>query len=234
MKKIFTIVLIGMICYSCYDKKELDIKKKVLEYVVKDRIKLNSTVQIIKESNDTIRIFNLTLIENSYSDILIDTTKKSILIFSYNTPSFSHPFFKDSIDRIIKQIQSLKSSLWDTTSLNLDIKIDSPLKEYGDTVKNRTDLWIHNNINNKSFLQISEPIYNPKGEVLVATRINVNGYVIDKSYILKREIDNWVAVGHSTIIGKFSAPKVEEIINPDGKKVISEKRYLIVLGYYDI
>lgn len=234
MKKILIIVLTGLICYSCHDKKELDIKKEVLDFILKDRIRLNSTVQIIKESNDSIGIFNLTLIENSYNDFFIDTTKKSILIFSYNTPSFSHPFFSDSIDFIIKQIQNLQSSLWDTTSLKLDIKIDSPLKEYGDTVNNRTDLWIQNNINNKAFLQISEPVYNPKGEVLVASRITVDGYVIDKSYILKKENDNWVAVGHSTLIGKFSSPESEEIINPDGIKVIAEKRYLIVLGYYDI
>lgn len=234
MKKILIILLTGIICYACHDKKESDLKKGVLGYVLKDRIKLNSTVQVIKESNDSIGIFNLTLIENSFNDFFIDTTKKSLLIFSYNTPSFSHPFFSDSIDFIINQVQSLKSSLWDTTSLNLDIKIDSPLKEYGDSVKDRTDLWIQNNINNKAFLQISEPVYNPKGEVLVASRITVDGYVIDKSYILKKENDNWVAVGHSTLIGKFSSPEFEEITNPDGTKVIAKKRYLIVLGYYDI
>ena len=234
MKKILIIVLTGIICYGCHEKTELNLKKEVLEYVLKDRFKLNSTVRIIKESNDSIGIFNLTLIENSFNDFFIDTKKKSILIFSYNTPSFSHPFFSDSIDFIIKQIQSLESSLWDTTSLNLDIKIDSPLKEYDDTLNDRTDLWIQNNINNKAFLQISEPVYNLKGEVLVASRITVDGYVIDKSYILKKENDNWVAVGHSTLIGKFSSPEFEEITNPDGIKVTVEKRYLIVLGYYDI
>ena len=90
-----------------------------MSFVLKDRVKLDSTVQIIHESKDTIDIFDMTLIENSFIDIKLDTVNNEVSIFSRNTPPLSHPFFKGSMDFITNQIENLEVSLWDTTTLNI-------------------------------------------------------------------------------------------------------------------
>jgi len=233
MRNVFTVILIGLLCYSCSERTDTDLNKEIFEFILKDRIKLNSTVQIIQESNDSIGIFNLTLIENSFSDIEIDTTKNEVRIFSYNTPPLSHPFFKDSMLFIKNQIENLECSLWDTTSLNINIEIDSPLKEYGDTIRNKTGLWLARN-EDKAFLQISEPVYNVNGEVMVSALITLKDYVIDKSYVLNKVNRQWEIKEFSTLVGKYSDSEIEEVINPDGEKIIAKSRYLIVIGYYDI
>jgi len=233
MRNVFIAILIGLILYSCTDKNNVDLRKEIFEFVLKDRIKLNSTINILQESNDSIRIYNLTLIENSFSDIPLDTVNNSVTIFN-NSLSLPSSFIKDSISFIANQLKSLKSTSWDTTSLNIDIKIDSPLKELADSIKNRTDLWIANNVKNKAFLQISEPVYNIKGEVMVSARVIVKDYINDKSYILSKENSLWQIAKYSTIVLKQSEPHIKEIIKPDGTKVIENTRYMIVVGYFDI
>jgi hypothetical protein len=234
MIKALLLVLLGLTFHACHERIEPDLRKEVFDFILKDRIKLNSTIHIIRDSNDSIRIFNLTLIEDSYNELVMDSTKNRIRIFSYNTPSYSHSFFGNSKDSILKRIQRLESRPWDTTSLNIDIKIDSPNNEYGDTIKNKTALWIQNNLVDKSFLQISEPLFNINGEVLVATKISTNDYVIDKYYILKRNGDNWVTIKQDALVGKYTDYEFGEIIKPDGTKVPFGKRNLIVIGYFDL
>ncbi|WP_430814046.1 hypothetical protein [Carboxylicivirga sp. RSCT41] len=234
MKKILIAIILGAVCYSCINPKENILNQDIFELIIKDRIRLNSTVQILQETNDSLGIFNITLIENSNIDVELDTTRNRLVFLGGQSIPLSHPFFMDSVDYIDHQLDHLKSSSWDTTSLGLKIEIDSPLEELGDSIKYKTLWWIDKYVKDKAFLQIGQPIFNVNGEALVATEIMIEDYVINKMYILNRVNDNWKIIDSNSSIGKFTPPEIKEKTNPDGTIARTETRYLIFLGNYDI
>ena len=89
-------------------------------------------------------------------------------------------------------------------------------------------------IGDKTFLLISEPIYNTDGEVMVSAYITSRDYIIDKSYVLRKIKQKWEIHDYSTIVCKYSEPEIEKIINNRGEEITETTLYHIVVGYYDI
>ena len=241
MKTTFLLIISCLILISCTNHNELDkkglikdVRKEVLEIVLLDMKRLNYTENIFPETNDTLVISNLTLISNSDTDIEIDTIENWFWTFTLNSIPTTHPFFDESIDYITEQIDNLISSNWDTSSLNIEIPIDYPLEELGDTVGDITGYWISTNIKDKSFLQISEPIYNVNGDIIVSVHITLDGYVIGKLYVIKDKDGSLEVWDKATIIGKFSEPEFIADKEGEAKGHIKKRTYLILLGYYDI
>lgn len=234
LKFLFLVVLVTNSCTkNSSNRKEL-LKKEALNWVATERMGLNNTRHIIQETGDTIVIENLTLIENTFSNFDIDTTKKRIRIFSFNTPPLTSSFFQTNSDSLLSEIKNMESSILDTTFLSKEFPIDKPQEWINEKVRNKTDLWIARNENKKSFLQISEPIINSNNEILISSQISLRDYIIDKTVILSKKNNNWEIVNQNTLIGKYLPPEKKEIKNENGKTTFAITRALIFLGDYDI
>ncbi len=221
-------------CNSCSIKIEDNREKEILEIVLKDRIKLNSSTQIIQKTNDSIKINNLTLIKNANDGFVIDSVNNRFVLPGGRCFSLSYSFFTDSINYYESQIKDVSPVIWDTTGLYLNIEVDSPMTELGDSIKHKTLWWITENIGNKSFLQISKPIYNLNDKALIETEITLEDYVIKKFFLLGKSNDSWQIEDFETVILKYTEPEIEEWLGEDGIIHRTEKSYLVILGFYHI
>ncbi len=238
MKTTFLSILSCLILISCSNNIETTKFKKhtrdeVLEIVLDDLVKLNNTNHILQGSNDTLIISNLTLIYNSDINIVIDTSENLLFTFTMNSIYLDNPFFDKSIESIEEQIENLVSTSWDTSSLKTDIPVDNPFDELADTIGNSTGTWISLNIDKKSFIEVSEPIYNSNNDVLVSANISIGQYIIGKLYILENSKSGLKIKQAVTMVGKLTLGEIiEGSENEDGS--YSQREYLVFLGYYDL
>jgi len=234
---IISILAFGALISCSNNVKTKQLKKhtrdEVLEIVLEDLVKLNNTKHILQESNDTLFFSNLTLIYNSSTDIEINTAENLLFTFTMNSIYLDNPFFEESMESIESQIENLSSTNWDTSSLNIDIPVDNPLEELDDAPGDITSFWIDSNIKEKSFIKVSEPIFNVNGDVIVSANISTGKYIIGKLYILENS-ESGLKVGKTvTMVGKLTFGEKIENPEPNKEETYSQTQYLMFLGYYD-
>ena len=225
MNRIFLILIISFFSFSCSsDNDRIERNHEIVNILLKDRMKLINHVQILQDTQDTIRVFSMTLIGNSMNKITYDSVRNSLVIFSYHTPPINHPFFKDSTEYILNQLSTLPSTKWDSTLIECKIPIDYPEKELKEDTSHKTTKWLLKYKKEKSFLVISEPIENVNGEITASAKLFTSNYNIDKSYILKKENNEWTIADNSTIVSKVILKEFDN----------RTEEVEICVGYYDL
>lgn len=215
--------------FADYSKRD-----QIFKTVVDDRLKLDGKGTILPDSGDTIVVSNLTLIENSYRNYFFNKEKNLLGIFSLNAPELSDTFFLNSLDLVLEQISVMSPGSWSPKSIQSDIIVESPNSLASEEAVNRVVSWIESNRYTKSYLQISEPIFNKKGEVLVGAKITAGRYEIDKWYLMTPAENSWKIVKSQTLVGKVMVPTTEDVRDSNGNVGTKTTHYTTVLGYYDI
>ncbi|GAO31685.1 hypothetical protein [Geofilum rubicundum] len=208
---------------SCLNSshKELVRKHEVLHVVLSDVLNFQARSVII--DNDTIRIAEIALLSNSFSDLNLDSAG-ILSIFSYNTPPLSHSFFNENKIGLYSQISSLKTTVWDLSLVNENVRI-LDFEEVLASNASRSDLMlIAKNRHKMSVLYISEPVFNKVGDVLVSAKIFTARHNIDRCYLLKRNGGAYVINEESTIVSRIHQEIEDDVI----------KEYELFLGQYDL
>ncbi|TRX61012.1 hypothetical protein [Carboxylicivirga sp. M1479] len=224
MKQNILLVIFIMTLFSCskFDSEVIR-NHQILNVVLNDRLTLANQNIGISEVNGIIQVKDIILIADSKSDITFDSKRNNLRMFNSITPSVGHPFYMDSINYILKQLPRLSSHSWNTELLTEIVKIENPKDEFEKETQHKTELWISKNKKENSYLVVTEPIFNPRGEVIISAKIFTDGFNIEKCYIMGKSESNWKI---KECLTAFSLIRTEVL---EDREIESE----IFIGYSD-